>query len=176
MSTCNLYLQVDDEKTWKKTKVGMIDCNYWPQYLPGGDVQWLLPKYWTPSIKQCARYCTDALPRPSKCPSKLVHFFCNCFVCCCPGGHWGNTEQVVVRWQRPVASGVALDMLHWSMPSVLLQRTAMAIKKANNGGALIHHCHIFCIIIHSYKTCYSDPLKLTPSYNIDLIYLVSLFA
>jgi hypothetical protein len=53
-----------------------------------------------------------------------------CLFACCPGGHWGNTEQVVAQCWRPVASGVALDMPHWGMPSVLLRRTAMAIKTA----------------------------------------------
>jgi hypothetical protein len=43
-----------------------------------------------------------------------------CLFACCPGGRWGNTEQVVARCRRPVASGVALDMPHWAMPSVLL--------------------------------------------------------
>ncbi len=57
-------------------------------------------------------------------------FFCRHFVCCCPGGRWGDTEQVVAQWRCPVASGVALDMLHQAMPSVLLRRTAMAIKMA----------------------------------------------
>jgi hypothetical protein len=33
-----------------------------------------------------------------------------CFVDCCHGGRWGNTEQVVAQWQRPVASDVAVDM------------------------------------------------------------------
>jgi hypothetical protein len=53
------------------------------------------------------------------------------FVCCCPGGRWGNTEQVVAQWQRPVASGVALDMPHRAMPSVSLRRTAVAIETAS---------------------------------------------
>ncbi len=53
-----------------------------------------------------------------------------CLFACCPGGRWGNMEQVVARCRRPVASGVALDMPHWGMPSVLLQRSAMAIKMA----------------------------------------------
>ncbi len=57
-----------------------------------------------------------------------------CLFACCLGGLWGNTEQVVAQWWRPVASGVALDMPHWVMLSVLLQRTAVAIKTANNGG------------------------------------------
>ncbi len=35
-----------------------------------------------------------------------------CLFACCPGGRWGHTEQVVAHCRRPVASGVALDMLH----------------------------------------------------------------
>jgi hypothetical protein len=59
----------------------------------------------------------------------FVGVFVDCrLFACCPGGRWGNTEQVVARWWRPVASGVALDMPHWEMPSVLLWRTALAIK------------------------------------------------
>ncbi len=53
-----------------------------------------------------------------------------CLFVCCPGSRWGNTEQVVARWWHPVASGVALDMPHWAMPSVLLRRTAVAIETA----------------------------------------------
>jgi hypothetical protein len=53
-----------------------------------------------------------------------------CLYACCPGSHWGNTEQVVAQCRPPVASEVALDMPHWAMPSVLLRRTAMAIKTA----------------------------------------------
>ncbi len=61
----------------------------------------------------------------------LVDF---CLFACCPGGHWGNTEQVVARCRHPVASGVALDMLHWVMCFVLHWQTAMAIKMDNDGG------------------------------------------
>ncbi len=50
-----------------------------------------------------------------------------CLFACCPGGHWGNMEQVVAQCWCPVASRVALDMPHWAMLSVLLRRTAMAI-------------------------------------------------
>ncbi len=53
-----------------------------------------------------------------------------CLFACRPGSHWGNTEQVVAQWRHPVASGVALDMPHWMMPSVLLRHTAVAIKTA----------------------------------------------
>jgi hypothetical protein len=48
-------------KKIKKTKVGLTDCNYLPQYL-------------TSTIGRCARYCTNALPQPSKWPVFLVHF------------------------------------------------------------------------------------------------------
>jgi hypothetical protein len=47
---------------------------YWLQYSPSGGVQWLLPKPWTYFIRQCTRYHTSALPRPSKWPAKLVRF------------------------------------------------------------------------------------------------------
>jgi hypothetical protein len=42
-------------------------------------------------------------------------FVDSCLFACCPGGCWGNTEQVVAQCRHPVASGVALDMLHWAM-------------------------------------------------------------
>jgi hypothetical protein len=97
-------------------------------------------------------YCTGALPQPSKWPAKLSHFFHCCFLCCCLGGRWGNTKQVIAQWWCPVASEVALDMPHQAMLSVLLRRTAVAIKMANSGGASVHHCCLFCMIIRSYKT------------------------
>jgi hypothetical protein len=43
-----------------------------------------------------------------------------CFVDCRPGSRWGDMEQVVAQCRRPEASGAALDMPHWAMPSVLL--------------------------------------------------------
>ncbi len=51
-----------------------------------------------------------------------------------------------------MASGVALHMLHWAMPSVLLRCTAVAIETAGGQGAFIRHRRLVCIIIHSYKT------------------------
>jgi hypothetical protein len=65
-----------------------------------------------------------------KMASLLGTFFCHCFVCCCPGSSWVDMEQIVARWRRPVASGVALDMPHRAMTSVSLRRTAVAIKTA----------------------------------------------
>jgi hypothetical protein len=66
-----------------------------------------------------------------------------CLFACCPGGCWGDTERVVAQCRHPVASRVALDMLHWAMRLVLHQLTAMAIKMANNGGTCSYHCR-FC--------------------------------
>jgi hypothetical protein len=47
-----------------------------------------------------------------KIASKSGVFCHHCFVCCCPSGCRGNTEQVVARWRHPMASLTALDMLH----------------------------------------------------------------
>ncbi len=58
-----------------------------------------------------------------------------CLYACFPGGRWGNMEQVVARCWHPVASIVALDTLHWAMPSVLLRRIRKAFKIGRNGGA-----------------------------------------
>jgi hypothetical protein len=43
-----------------------------------------------------------------------------CVFACCPGSHWGDTEQVVAQWRLPGASSVALDLLHRAMPCSLL--------------------------------------------------------
>ncbi len=80
----------------------------------------------------------------TKMASKVGLFVHHCLIACCPGGRWGNMEQVDAQWQRPVASGVALDMLHWSMCFVLHLRTAMAINTASRRGTFDRHqqfCH-----------------------------------
>jgi hypothetical protein len=66
-----------------------------------------------------------------------------CLFACCTGGRWGDMERVVARCRHPVASGVALVMPHWAMPSVLLRRTAMAIETAGGRGAFVCRCR-FC--------------------------------
>jgi hypothetical protein len=79
-----------------------------------------------------------------KTASFVGKFFDFCLFACCPGRRWGNTEQVAAQCWHPVASGVALDMPHWTMPSVLLRRTTVAIKTAGGRGAFVHHrqcCH-----------------------------------
>jgi hypothetical protein len=67
--------------------------------------------------------------------ASFVGIFVDCYLfACCPGGCWGDTEQVVTQCRCPVASGVALDMLHWAMRFVSHQRTSVAIEMANGGG------------------------------------------
>ncbi len=78
-----------------------------------------------------------------KMASLLGTFFRHSFVSCCPGGRWGDTEQVVARWHCPVASRVALDMLHWAKGFLSHRRTAMAIEMADDGGTCWCHCQ-FC--------------------------------
>ncbi len=53
-----------------------------------------------------------------------------CLFACCPGSRRGDTEQVVAKCRRPVASGVALDIPHRAMPSISLRRIAVAIETA----------------------------------------------
>jgi hypothetical protein len=83
-----------------------------------------------------------------KTASKVGVFIHGCLFACCPGSHWGNTEQVVTQWQCPVASGIALDMLHWAMLFISHRRITMAIKTASRSGTFdchqqFHHCHKF---------------------------------
>jgi hypothetical protein len=74
--------------------------------------------------------------------ASFVGVFVDCYLFdCCPGSRWGNTKQVVPWWWRPVASGTALDMPHQAILSVLLQRTAVAIKN------LANEVHLFVIVI-----------------------------
>ena len=73
----------------------------------------------------------------------ILHYRC---VDCCPGSRRGNTERVVARWRRPVASGEALVMLHRAMHSVSHRRTAMAIEMACDGGTFVRHRRLFRLL------------------------------
>jgi hypothetical protein len=87
-----------------------------------------------------------------KTASKVGVFVDCCLFACCPGGHWGDMEQVVAQCWHSVASRVALDIPHWAMPpSVSLRCTAVAVKTAGRGGAFVRHRCLFYIIIHSFK-------------------------
>ncbi len=50
-------------------------------------------------------------------------------------------------------------MPHWAMPSVLLRRTAVAIKIAGGQGAFVRHIDFVINNNHSQRPCYG-PLKL----------------
>jgi hypothetical protein len=65
---------------------------------------------------------------------------------CRPGGRRGDTERVVARWWRSVASGEALVMLHRAMRSVSHWRTAMAIEMARDGGTFVRHRRLFRLL------------------------------
>jgi hypothetical protein len=94
--------------------------------LPSGDAHGIVPKH---------RHGQ----RNGQQSGHILHL---CFVCCRPSGRCGNTEQVVAKWQCPVASGEALVMLHWEMYAVLHRRTVMAMETACNGGAFVCCCHL----------------------------------
>jgi hypothetical protein len=78
--------------------------------------------------------------------SKVGVFFHLHLFACCPGSRWGNTEQVVAQWRHPVASGIALDMLHWAMLHVLHQHVRMAIKMACGRGTFVCCRRLFCLL------------------------------
>ena len=67
-----------------------------------------------------------------KMASKVVHP-------CCFAWFSGGTEQVVAQWRCLEASGVAQDMLHRAMHSVLHRCTAMASEIASGGGTSVIH-------------------------------------
>jgi hypothetical protein len=69
----------------------------------------------------------------------LESFVDCCMFACCPGGRWGNTERVVTQCECPVASRVALDVLHWAMLFVLLRRIRRAFEMGCDGIAFVHH-------------------------------------
>ncbi len=128
-STRNLFVQVDDEKTKKKQdrldqlQLSAAILAQWRRLVASNKALNLL--YWVMRAVLYRRTATAI-----EMASLFGTFFCHRFVCCCPGGRWGDTEQVVARWRRPVASGVTLDMPHQAMPSVLFWRTAVAIETA----------------------------------------------
>jgi hypothetical protein len=55
----------------------------------------------------------------------------------------GDTGQILAQWQHPVASKVALDMLHWAMHQELHRCIIMAIKMAHDRGTLVHCYRLF---------------------------------
>jgi hypothetical protein len=93
-------------------------------------------------------------------PASFLGVFVDCclFVSC-PGGPWGNTEQIVAQCRHPVASGVALDMPHRAMPSVSLRHASWPSKRPADK---VHSFVTVAFVINnnrSQRPCYG-PLKL----------------
>jgi hypothetical protein len=137
-STCDLFVRVDDEKT----------CKNWHMHDQLEQLVAILAQWWRLVASNKAlnllhwAMCTVMYRRVAmaiETATFLGAFFDCCLFACCPGSCWGNTEGVVAQCRRPVASGVALDMPHWAMLSVLLRRIRKAFKKGRDGGALVHH-------------------------------------
>ncbi len=132
------FLQVDDEKT--KKNQGRIDQLHllaailarWRCLVTSNEALNLLYQAMRAVLY---RRTTTAIKRVSL----FGTFFHHRFIFCCPGSHWGNTEQVVAQWWCPVASGVALDMMHWAICFELHRRTTMAIKMDGRQGTF--DCH-----------------------------------
>jgi len=72
------------------------------------------------------------------------HILHRSFVCCCPGGRQGNTEQLVAHWRHLCTK--ALDLLHQTMRIVWHRHTAMAVEMARDGGKFVRCCRLFCLI------------------------------
>ncbi len=53
-------------------------------------------------------------------------------------------DIIIARWQHPVASSKALDLLHWAMHTVLYWRTAAAINMATFLGVFVDCCLFAC--------------------------------
>jgi hypothetical protein len=83
-----------------------------------------------------------------KMASKVGARFHCCFVCCHPSGFRGNMERVLARWQCPVASGVALDMLHRAMHT---HSTSASARRPSEWAAMEVHLIVindFAIIMN----------------------------
>ncbi len=140
--TCDLFVQVDDEKLEKNRhmhdrlqQLATILARWWCLVASNKALHLLHWEMCTVTYRRVAMVIKTA--------TLLGAFVDCCLFACCPGSHWGDMERVVAQCRRPVASGVALDMPHWEMPSVSLRRICKAFKTGRNGGAFVRHCQ-FC--------------------------------
>ena len=114
----------------------------------------MLAQWWHPLASSEA---LDPLHRPMSAVSyrrigmaietalKVGVFIHYCVVDCRPGVRGSNMEQVVARWRRPVASSMALDILHRAMLHESRQCLHMAIEMACDGGAFVRRRRLFCL-------------------------------
>ncbi len=54
------------------------------------------------------------------------------------------SDIILARWQCPVASSKALDLLHWAMCAVLYRHTAAATNMATFLGVFVDCCLFVC--------------------------------
>jgi hypothetical protein len=58
---------------------------------------------------------------------------------------WQLSVAILVLWWQPVASNIALDLLHWAMGVVSYRHTAMDIKMDSKVGA--YFFLLFCLLL-----------------------------
>jgi len=73
----------------------------------------------------------------------------------------GNTGKIIKRWQRPVASRVALDLPYWTMRWALYRLIHMAIKMTSKVGAFFSVVN-FMSCINVAKQPWYGQLKIKP--------------
>jgi hypothetical protein len=79
----------------------------------------------------------------------------------------GDTRQKLARWQRPVASRVALDLPYWAMCLAPYRLIRMAIEMACEAGPFFSVVNFLSCITVAKRPCYGL-LKQKPSYKIVL--------
>ena len=83
----------------------------------------------------------------------------------------GDTGQILARWQRPVASKVALDLAYWAMRLTPYHLICMAIEMASEVGTCFSVVDFMSCITVAKRPCYG-PLKIKLSYNIFRYYIL----
>jgi hypothetical protein len=79
--------------------------------------------------------------------------------------------QILAQWRRPVASKVALDMLHWVMCLALYRLIRLAIETARKGGVFFSVTDFLSCMTVAKRPCYGQ-LKIKPSHTIVLYYVL----
>ena len=62
--------------------------------------------------------------------------------------------RILAQWRHPVASKVALDMLHWAMRLSSHRRIVIAIELARKGGAFFSVLDFLSCITVAKRPCY----------------------
>ena len=148
-----------------------IEC-YWSKCSPDGSAWWLLWKPWASSIGKCAQ-CSTALPRPSKWSTTWTHFalsFCLLSLWW-PPGQYGSSH--------PMA---AFSGFYESFGPPPLGDAPGIAPLHRHGYQNGQQQRYICLLLQplsfdqniAKRHCYG-PFKLTPSYYINVISVISLF-